>query len=333
MPLTIAVVCAASFATRLAAAKKQSASELADLVAKGLELSDIRTKGNPPYRLRAHLTIYGQTRSADGTLEKLTDGAGRWRRTIIFPEYKYQEIEVGNGEAVWRSASTRYDPYVVFRIKELLNIASDFPAPSETSWKKRTDHLLDGITALCAQSKGPTNAKREICLDPGLGLLLREEDWGPLRRVREFGDYTEWEGKRFPRTLRESEGGKVFVEVRLDELARETSIDPSLFTPPPNAEKWPYCAKPEPPTPLEKPEPHYPPSAEKAGEWGKALVWIIVGQDGRVYNATPLQSNDKAFVTSSIDTITNHWLFRPATCAGIPIPVNVLVETSFKLFQ
>jgi hypothetical protein len=127
------------------------------------------------------------------------------------------------------------------------------------------------------------------------------------------------------------ENNTTFVDVAVLELTQEFDADPSLFRAPLDAAESRICDDPDPPQALQKPLPRYPSAARSSRIQGKVLLYLVVGVDGKVYNATPVQADATSLATASIDTITGHWLFRPAKCGDTPVPAPLFVETSFRL--
>ena len=86
------------------------------------------------------------------------------------------------------------------------------------------------------------------------------------------------------------------------------------------------------PIPIYKPEPAYSEEARKAKYQGTVVLWIIVDAQGnvnsdvRVVKPLGLGLDEKA-----VETVRT-WKFKPAMRNGVPVPVRVIVEVSFRLF-
>jgi len=86
------------------------------------------------------------------------------------------------------------------------------------------------------------------------------------------------------------------------------------------------------PIPIYKPEPAYSEEARKAKYQGTVVLMIIVDAQGnvdrdiRVYKPLGLGLDEKA--KEAVQT----WKFKPALRNGVPVPVRVMVEVSFRLF-
>jgi TonB family protein len=85
------------------------------------------------------------------------------------------------------------------------------------------------------------------------------------------------------------------------------------------------------PVAVYSPEPAYSEEARKAKFAGVVLLWIVVDAQGNVRNiqiAKPLGMGLDEEATKTVGT----WKFKPAMRHGVPVPVQVQVEVSFRLF-
>jgi TonB family protein len=86
------------------------------------------------------------------------------------------------------------------------------------------------------------------------------------------------------------------------------------------------------PIPIYKPEPAYSEEARKAKYQGTVVLWIVVDAQGnvspdiRVVKPLGLGLDEKA-----VEAVRT-WKFKPGMRAGVPVPVKVMVEITFRLF-
>lgn len=78
-------------------------------------------------------------------------------------------------------------------------------------------------------------------------------------------------------------------------------------------------------------EPAYTPAARKAKVQGSVLLSALIGVDGRVQDVSVVRSLRPDLDESSIDAVRS-WRFQPATRNGTPVPFQVQIETSFRLY-
>ena len=74
--------------------------------------------------------------------------------------------------------------------------------------------------------------------------------------------------------------------------------------------------------------PNYPENEKKAGESGRAVVHIIVDDQGAVRLPTVAASPGPEFAKASIDAVKK-WTFEPARLNGQPVAMLVRIEMQF----
>jgi len=79
------------------------------------------------------------------------------------------------------------------------------------------------------------------------------------------------------------------------------------------------------------PEPEFSEEARKAKFQGVAVLWAIVGPDGRVRDLRVQRSLGMGLDEKAIDAVKT-WRFEPARKDGIPVAVQIAVEVSFRLY-
>ena len=313
------------------ASEKEKAADA--LLARARDLTDIRAEGGPAFHLRARVRLVNVPNGpVEGFYSEFRDSQGQWRNVLEMPDWKYISVEIGKGGRVFRAGNARYMPYFEFRLRGLLSLFRRFKIPrgGGTSIAQRR---ISGQPVTCLSSK-KKGAKNEFCFDLALGLLVRGQSRsGEFNWTYEYLNYLPFGDKQFPRLLRLKEQKRVFLEAEIEKLTTDIDLSAPLFTPPYNAEDWVECDDPTPAEALEKPEPRYPREARRARERGKVLVYIVVGTDGRVYNATPVRAEALSLAKSTLDTISRRWRFKPAACGGKPLPMATFVEAFFNVIN
>ena len=79
------------------------------------------------------------------------------------------------------------------------------------------------------------------------------------------------------------------------------------------------------------PEPEFSEEARKTKYQGTAVLWLIVGTDGRPRDISILQSLGMGLDEKAIEAL-RHWRFEPGRKDGIPVAVQVNVEVNFHLY-
>ncbi len=79
------------------------------------------------------------------------------------------------------------------------------------------------------------------------------------------------------------------------------------------------------------PEPEFSEEARKTKYQGTAVLWLIVGTDGRPRDIRVLQSLGMGLDEKAIEAL-RRWRFEPGRKDGVPVAVRVNVEVNFHLY-
>lgn len=85
------------------------------------------------------------------------------------------------------------------------------------------------------------------------------------------------------------------------------------------------------PIPIYRPDPPYSEEARKAKYQGVVILWIVVDAQGNVANPRVVKPVGMGLDQKAVDTVKT-WKFKPAMRGGVPVPVQVQVEVTFRLF-
>lgn len=81
---------------------------------------------------------------------------------------------------------------------------------------------------------------------------------------------------------------------------------------------------------LDKVEPQYTEQAREARIEGKAVLYVVIGADGRIIDAKVLQGVGAGLDEQAVAAIYQ-WTFEPGRKDGQPVPVSATVEVDFRL--
>ncbi len=85
------------------------------------------------------------------------------------------------------------------------------------------------------------------------------------------------------------------------------------------------------PIPIYKPTPAYSEEARKAKYQGTVVLWIVVQADGSVTDVRVVKPLGLGLDEKAVESVKT-WKFKPAQKNGVPVPVLMSVEVSFRLF-
>src|SRR2546425_7854107 len=312
------------FASVARAENKQEGGK--QLIARAVELSDIRAIGASAFRMKASLRVLGKGPADEGNYSEIWVSREQWRREIEVGSFR--RVEVGGPKKDWLLDSGKVIPGTAPVLKTL-SLGS---MPKKLKVKEIVNKDLGGVAALCVQSE--TDLGNEVfCIDPKTETLLIHESRSRASRSSHFSyvyrNYEKFGDHLFPRSVQYRSEGEAEVEINVSELNSEDSPNPSDFTPLSGALETTNCLPNEmtPPRTLSAPGPDFPGHAHT----NEALVilWMIVGVDGRAHDIQVVRSGGDIFDTEAVRTV-GRWRFEAPRCRGEAVAAPINVEVNFR---
>jgi TonB family protein len=168
----------------------------------------------------------------------------------------------------------------------------------------------------------------KLCFDATRPRLSRRG--ASTKNRTEFVDYTQMGEQEYPQKVSIIREHMAPVEVT-DVRVVPATLSEELFKPPENAIEVESCANEQPPEPKQTPEPSYPARASAESKKGMVVLNVIVAKDGTVPMARSLTPDSYGFSESAEATVRT-WQFKPATCDGRAIAMEMKVEVNFNRF-
>jgi hypothetical protein len=327
--LWLAIASAFVLALSALRASAETKPDIAALADRAARLNAIEEDGATPYVLVVEFSVddsrHQTRRSNTGTFTKIWLSKDLWRSDIKTSDYA--ETEWMTAKRLHRLSTTRYRPSALKSMALLLMPPLIAPDPPE--WKKITRSRIDGRTVDCLEGKRE-GLRVKLCVEVDSGhIVLKQESSPGYKEISRFEGALSLSSKYLPRkAMLETEGLRIALEVKRFEPAE--AVPPDVLEPDPRAVSVPACfGKLLPPKVVHKPEPAYSPQARSLHLEGATLLVGIVGIDGRFHDIEidiPLQHLDVQAVEA-----VKEWRFDPATCDGVPFPLETHIETWFKL--
>jgi hypothetical protein len=315
--------------------QSQEKAEAQALFDRARALSDLRSEGGSPFRLKAlfHVKVGDDVLAGDYVLT--WQSKNRWRDELTFP--RFVQVRVSTEEATWVSRNTNHQPLPVLLF--LLGLHPDLPSEIPKDWQVSiSERQSSGVTLLNEQPTGQNATlaeekcvdvqllpvDRNYCFDSSSGLLTRYAEWGT---AWEYSYYSLWNGKRYPEILHITQRDREIAEARITSLVAASNVSPETFLPPGGAEERPRCEHPSRPTLA---NPLGQPILPRFRSNHLTPVWIEVGADGRV--------EDAVFLVPLADREEEHDLFKllrrqrfePANCGKVAIPSAIIFWVSVR---
>jgi len=148
---------------------------------------------------------------------------------------EYQQITVHNGETVSTVRNLRYTP---LRVRELITLIQFAEDPSGLIAKKQKERRKYGADLACVRYEKEhfKSEPHDVCIEPSSHDIL-SDDWQEPpdeKRQKQFSDYVDFEGLRFPRQLRLQVNGSVVLSANVTSLVSQ-EFDESLLVAPKGA--------------------------------------------------------------------------------------------------
>jgi hypothetical protein len=341
------VLCLAAFSLAVpqtAAAEDLEQKGLA-LLARAAQLQDLLAPDTGPFRLRAHVKFLGLVEGTrEGEYVLMAASHAQWFEQVRFPGYS-ELAGVYDGQ-VWRKRNVIDKPFRFHEVSEMLNPAKHLRLSPNAEIKKLWQKDVGGVNAFCIEVS-PTadlwqkdtagkaaispvgiskDSQATLCFDPATGALLSVAYANSLPRFEYEGQVT-LGNKVFPKVLRCFEGNELVVEATVQELTKEKGQDLAGFAPPAGADKWPYCDALEMPQQTWKREVEHPASAKARKQFGTVICLVEIGTDGLVHNLMVVQR--RGLLVPAVKEAVQDWRYKPATCKGVPVPMEVYVSCTF----
>jgi TonB family protein len=301
------------------------------LMAKARHLSDIRAKGATAFRLKATFTFVGKDlENMQGTYTEDWISDSQWRRETVVKDLR--RIEVGTANRIWTLDNSKDFPEAAANLPNLMNM---FHAAFATlEFDSITENTEQKPAEQCATTKpGSRQEQYRFCFDQKSGALLAT--LSPEFRPQNVTDYSCFYGifrkfgdSWFPREMACFEDKHRQLEAKVEELSAELAPNATLFKPPPSAAERGRCSGTSAhPVPTLNPEPGYPTGFESKGS--SVLLSLVVDTQGKPQDLQVSRSGGEEFDEAALATVQK-WRFKPGTCDGEPMPMEVAVEVDFN---
>ena len=323
-PLILALSIAVLLSTASANDKDKEAKAL---LQRAIDLSDIRKEGAPPFRLKANLRITNDDGSvAEGAYTEFWVSKEQWRKEIVLGDFRRTVVRIGRKS--WTLDSSSAVPSGIRGFGGTFELSSLGSNPWKTD--KFEDLQLDGSAAVCFRTKPENGRMSELCFDKTSGCILgRTDRSGGSKRVDftyRYQDYQRFGDRLVATSYQNFKDNKAWLQAKVSELIIRPELDQTIFTPLAGGRETYHCpSRPQPPKQIWAPQPR-PPVAMKGDEM--VTLSVFVGTDGKPHDLTVIDSVNNDYDEASLKAV-RQWKFKPASCEGKPIEVEIAIEVHF----
>jgi TonB family protein len=293
------------------------------------QVSDIRAPGAPAFRLKATFSFTGPALEiVHGTYTEVWASDSQWRRETVVDHSS--RLEIGGKDRLWQLDNSNDFPEQAAQVSDVLDI---FPSNSAAlEFESISDDIRDPPSDCAITKPDFSHHKSIFCFDKKTQLLVWRafpetrprnvvQDSCGYVKFRKLGNY--WS----PEQMSCFADRHHTLDVSVLELVIDPSPNPDLFTAPPNAIELGRCpTKSEPPRATSSPYPQRPVgSRDQEAIVGLSLVVDVKGkpQNVKVVNSGGARFDDAAL------TAVRSWRFKPSTCNGEPMPMQINMKIDF----
>ena len=265
---------------------------------------------------------------AQGHLTLKWEAKDHWWRRIVMGDF--EQIEIRNGGRLYTSRNIGFRPV---RIRELISLFQFAEDSEGLLVKKQRQRVENGVEMTClrVEQENIKGKPHEVCLNSASQEILSDEWQEPPdeRRREQYGDYFDFAGHRYPRSLQLLVNGMRVITANVQNLTT-AAFDQRLLIAPKGAIERRQCADMKHAIPVKTPDPIYPKSASQNNLMGDTTVAMTVLTDGSVADIQLVGSATRSMDEATLQTLKT-WRFKPAMCGADPIVSDINIVVSFRL--
>jgi len=313
-------------------------SALRALFDKAQGIEDIRKSGGSGFLLTGNIRIYVNKDSVtDGKYAFMWTPDGKWRQEIVFPGYK--RLRIGDGRQFWQVRNTKGESPHVYELSRLVAFWQMPKLSDDDNLKRIHSEKVEGIESTCVQK---TTSKGDVhisCFDPESGELVKSmsaKDSSPiLWNVQwvEYSQYTKWEDKSYPRSIRGYNGKHQVFDVQFDEIRPAPQDAANSFIPPKDATTWLDCSDGPAWKLKNRISPVYPPDLRQRRRDGAVALYVVIEEDGHLSQVSLATSAEKEFDDAAGSAVAQWTYERTGACADSKGRSEQIISVFFSIDQ
>ena len=280
-----------------------------------------------PYKLESDFTILLAVPLQGHLIIKWQDHGHWWSKVEVAG---FVETRIRNGQLKY---TLRNQPATPARVNDVYTLLGPGWGISPFDLEKKNTQDNNGREELClrAHRRQFSNWSEELCIDPTSHDLLSDASSTPQApsQRRQFGNYVEFNGHRYPHQLDLLVNGTKVVSSTVKSIV-SVDFDPALLIPPQGAIERRICTDADirPPAILKRVEPDYGDQRDHSGVVSRVIVSASVLLDGSVTDAYVAERGADFMNGPALEAV-KRYKFRPARCGNEPYVSDVLIEMKF----
>ncbi len=198
-------------------------------------------------------------------------------------------------------------------------------ANAERSFGKVSSKKIHGQSAWCFDEHSKY-LKTTLCFDSERSIMLEK---GRKKNLYEFLDFFQVGNQLVPQTVKITHEWLPDITLNNIRLSRGP-LAPELWVPAQDSLEIQHCDQDSKPPKAEfTPEPSFSPKARAAHKTGMVTLYAIITSKGQLVMAQSLNHDPFGFADQA-EQIVKIWRFKPGTCGGVPINVQMTLQIDFN---
>lgn len=242
----------AALATGIAPPRGQSLPTLDEATAllhKAIAATDLTAQGMPPFHLLAKIRYTINDTAADGTFDLLLAAPDRKRIEVHLGSTGETAVYTPGKKYVLRTSPTM--TYPVWSLYQFLQYPGPFYLGSESK-ATNVEGVGEGVGKhTCVTAESAANVTKEICFDAATNAVVSIHITATLPSDTPAGegfelklyDFVDLGPIRYPRHLLKQHVLET-IDATVEKLEPAGTLAEDAFAPPPNAQKFDWCAEP-----------------------------------------------------------------------------------------
>jgi TonB family protein len=314
---------------------EKSIPESEAILKRASDMERLRTDATEAFEMRAAIKLYVGKRTVDGEYMLDWSGPDHWQETLTLA--KFQRVRTGVAGGYWQTRSMDYQPQEVFDVDRLFDVPAILRlAPGEVA-RKTQKRKINKLDMSCVEVYLNGYLTRELCFDPGSGLLLHAE-MAPLGTpfeapyIVDYSGKVDFAGRTVPSVARFTRTDQNAVEIAITQLSAASTRNAPAQGAAPKAEFWASCEDAPPATISHYVTPRYPDGAASLHIVGVVSFYATIEPDGSVSHLTTLDTPSKMLEESARDAVQK-WKYTAPLCGSTPARTESLIEVAFNQYR
>ena len=304
----------------------------------------VRSVGATPFEMKVAGKVYGYAKPMDIEYESKWSAPTEWFDQMSFGGFV--ERRLAQGDKLWLQRNAGYELLRAAQLHGMLDLAALHLASDEIV--KRVEHHGRGENETkCAKIESAYDSY-QLCFDHE-GRLAREErtgitlypnsdfataakdSAGPVQKVYEYSDYSDFAGRSYPKRLRVLEDGKPVVEAEVTEMKAMQSIAVGEVPPPKDVAPEAWCANPS-PAYIQHFTRFLPRGDSMIGGFsteGRVVISGVIEPNGNFGNQAITLRSTRG-LDDPLKMALRDWKFHPAMCGETAIAEDKFLDLNIE---